>query len=257
MVGWEDIGEQLREVGFSKNESKVYLALLELGSSNVGKIAGKSGVHRTNVYDALEGLKKKGLASYILKENIKFYESVSPENLVNFLKEKENKLNLIIPLLKLRHSTKKETVRSYEGIQAVRNIFNNFLNYKSPLFTYGTPREAVRQLGIPFLTQFHKKRAAKKMWMLHIYNEDARDRVKHLNKLAYTGAKYLPKEYNTSATTRVCGEEVVITHYTKPPITIQISSKELAEVYKKYFKLLWKLASPKDLKVKGLDMEKI
>ena len=134
---------------------------------------------------------------------------------------------------------------------------NNFLEKKATIYTYGTPREAIIQLGIPFLTQFHKQRVKKKIWMLHIYNEDAKDRVGFLNRLKFTGAKYLPKEYNTFATTRVCGDEVVITHYTRPPLTIQICNKELAEAYKKYFKLLWKLAAPKDLRIKSLDLGKL
>ncbi len=249
--------ETLKDIGFSQNESRIYLALLEIGSSNVGKIANKSGVHRTNVYDALENLSRRGLVSSVLKGNIRFYEGIDPGNLVNLLKEKENKLSLILPQLRLKHSQKTEIVRSYEGIQAVRNIFNNFLEKKATIYTYGTPREAIIQLGIPFLTQFHKKRVQKKIWMLHIYNEDAKDRVDFLNKLKFTGAKYLPKEYNTFATTRVCGDEVVITHYTRPPLTIQICNKELAETYKKYFKLLWKLAGPKDLKIKNLDFSKL
>ncbi|RLE45719.1 MAG: TrmB family transcriptional regulator, partial [Candidatus Methanomethylicota archaeon] len=36
----------LREMGLSKNEIKVYLTLLKLGSANVGDITKKSGVHR-------------------------------------------------------------------------------------------------------------------------------------------------------------------------------------------------------------------
>jgi len=255
--GKMEFEEHLRELGFSQNESRVYLALLELGCCNVGKIANKSRVHRTNVYDALEGLSRKGLVSSVLKENIKFYEAINPDNLVNLLREKENKLNQILPHLKLKHTQKRELVKSFEGIQAIKNIFNNFISYKSTIYTYGTPREAVKQLGIPFLSHFHKKRIAKKVWMMHIYNEDAKDRVDYLNKLPYTGAKYLPKEFNTSATTRVCGDEVVITHYTNPPLTIQINNKELAEIYRKYFWLLWKLSYPKDLKVKGLDLEKM
>ena len=246
-----DFEGHLKDLGFSQNEAKVYLALLETGSSNVGKIARKSKVHRTNVYDALESLTKKGLVSCVLKENVKFFEAIDPENLINLLKEKENKLNLIMPYLKLRHTEKKEIVRSYEGVQAVRNIFNNFLTYKKPIYTYGVPKEAVQQLTKHFMAQYHKKRIANKIWMLHIYNEDVPDRIALLNKLPYTGAKYLPKESSSVASTRVCGDEVVITHYTnKPTITILIKNKELAETYKKYFCYLWKISSPKNLKLK-------
>ena len=104
MAEAERFEETLKEIGFSQNESRVYLALLELGSSNVGKIAQKSGVHRTNVYDALKNLSKRGLVSSVLKGNIRFYEGIDPGNLINLLKEKESRLSLILPQLRLKHS---------------------------------------------------------------------------------------------------------------------------------------------------------
>jgi len=44
----------LEELGLAKNEAKVYLNLLRLGSASVGKSTAESGVHRRNVYDSLE-----------------------------------------------------------------------------------------------------------------------------------------------------------------------------------------------------------
>ena len=124
-------------------------------------------------------------------------------------------------------------------------------------FTYGIPRAAINSIGIPFITHHHKKRKAKKIWMLHIYNEDVTDRISYLNKLPYARAKYHPKEFSTDANTLVCGDEVMIIHWKKNPFIIHLKHEELAEVYKKYFKLLWKLANPKDLKIKGFDLKKI
>ena len=45
--------EALRNIGFSKNEAKIYRALIELGPSMIGIICGKIKVHRRNVYDSL------------------------------------------------------------------------------------------------------------------------------------------------------------------------------------------------------------
>ena len=59
--------EQLYESGLTKNESKIYLTLLEIGPSHAGLISRKSGLHRRVVYDTLEMLTQKGLIGYILK----------------------------------------------------------------------------------------------------------------------------------------------------------------------------------------------
>ena len=53
--------EVLLELGFNRNEAKVYLALLELGSGTAGDISKISEVHRTNVYDTLKSLLKKDI----------------------------------------------------------------------------------------------------------------------------------------------------------------------------------------------------
>ena len=58
----------LREAGLTEGEIKVYLALLELGSSTTGPIVDKSGISRSIIYQILEKLMEKGLVSFITKE---------------------------------------------------------------------------------------------------------------------------------------------------------------------------------------------
>ena len=50
--------EELKQIGLTTNESKVYLALLDLGPSLAGQISRKTGLHRRTVYDTTEGLIK-------------------------------------------------------------------------------------------------------------------------------------------------------------------------------------------------------
>ena len=99
--------EALQEIGLSKTESKVYLALLELGSALAGKITKKSGINRTNVYDALERLIEKGLVTYIIQANRKVFEPVDPNKLQEILKEKQDKLDSLMPELQLKYKSTK------------------------------------------------------------------------------------------------------------------------------------------------------
>lgn len=52
---------QLKHIGLSENEAKVYLAMLELGPSPMLEIAAKAGINRPTAYAQLEALKKGGL----------------------------------------------------------------------------------------------------------------------------------------------------------------------------------------------------
>jgi septum site-determining protein MinD len=71
----------LEEVGLTPNESKVYLSLIELGSSSATQIIQKAGLHRAVVYDLLERLIEKGLVGYVIKGRKKFFEATNPERL--------------------------------------------------------------------------------------------------------------------------------------------------------------------------------
>ena len=51
----------LQEIGLTKNETKVYLALIELGSTPAGRLIKKVGMHRGIVYDLIDLLTDKGL----------------------------------------------------------------------------------------------------------------------------------------------------------------------------------------------------
>ena len=76
----------------------------------------------------------------------------------------------------------------------------------------------------------------------HIYNENAKERIKYLNKMKLTTAQYLPKEYDSPATTTIYGNKVVFWIWSDEPLTLMIESQRMAEAYRKYFKLLLNLS---------------
>ena len=61
---------KLQDLGLTHNEALTYKALLETGQPKTGALVKKTSLHRVLIYDALESLIKKGLASYVIKENI-------------------------------------------------------------------------------------------------------------------------------------------------------------------------------------------
>ena len=93
--------ERLKQVGLTNNEALVYRALLEFGPSLAGQISRKAGLHRRTVYDTTEMLIKKGLLGYILKNNRRVFEAVSPKRFLEILEEKENQINEIPNKIKI------------------------------------------------------------------------------------------------------------------------------------------------------------
>ncbi|MBI2631761.1 winged helix-turn-helix transcriptional regulator, partial [Candidatus Pacearchaeota archaeon] len=70
--------EQLKEVGLTDNEIKIYLALLRQSPLNPSQLAEKTGLHRSYIYDTLERLLEKGIINNVIFEGKKNYQAINP-----------------------------------------------------------------------------------------------------------------------------------------------------------------------------------
>ena len=234
--------EFLLDIGFRKNEAKVYLNLLKKGLSTVNEISSSTFIHRTNIYDCLERLMEKGLINFIHKDGKKYYQSSNPNKFKENLKEKEEKFSQILPkMMELRSSNiDKELAEIHRGMKAVKLILKNFLKKKQPILVYGIPKKSKEILG-DFIDIYHKLRIKKKITIKHIYDGEGSKRARALNTLPYTQAKYIPELKYSLVSTNICGDEVVFILWEDTPYIIQIKNKEIANSHKSYFNLLWKL----------------
>ncbi len=57
----EDLVSKLAEFGFTINQAKVYLSVVQNGSITVGEISKISQLHRQDIYKIIPTLEKKGL----------------------------------------------------------------------------------------------------------------------------------------------------------------------------------------------------
>jgi sugar-specific transcriptional regulator TrmB len=234
----------LVEVGFSKNEAKVYLSLLQLGPSTAGTIAARANIHRTNVYDALERLAERGVTTYIFKGNKKYFEAVDPKQITDALRDRAaNFETQILPslLLDFKLSKDKNKAHIFEGLAGIKSITDDMLREGKDIVAFGIPKDMATRIA-SFATMFHKKRIAKKINMKHLYDADARDRIMYLNTLPHTEAAFIQHEYASPATTTIYGEKVAFYIWSDPPVSILIESKRMAEQYRKYFEILWKMS---------------
>ncbi|MEK6937390.1 MAG: helix-turn-helix domain-containing protein [Nanoarchaeota archaeon] len=239
----------LEEVGFSKNESKVYLTLLNLGPSQAGAIAEKSKVYRTNVYESLQRLIEKGLVSYIFKGHQKIFQAEDPTKIMNILKEKEESFRKILPQLTLNNklAKNKEKVTIYEGINGVKAILWDVLKDKeetnsfNEVLAFGIAKDSFWKMRT-FANQYHKKRIELKLPQKHLYDENAKRRIAFLNKMSYTEAAYIPNTVNSPAVTQIYGDKVAFFIWSDPILSILIESKRMAEMYRRYFYILYSIS---------------
>jgi len=239
-MGRDSKGEILEELGLSKNEVKVYLTLLELGSATSWEISNRIKIHRTNTYDALSRLVKKGLVSYIQKKDKKLYEILDPSQLKNVLKEKEIALEKIMPelIMAKKFAGEQSEAVIMEGVHAFQKILLSWLEFEEPILCYGIPKNAPEMME-NFIGHFHDNRIKKGIMMKHIYNFNAGERINELNQMALTEARYLPQQFYSTVSTNICGDEVALILWNEKPVIIRIKNRQIADSYKSYFEVLW------------------
>lgn len=98
---------ELKNIGLSDNEAKVYLAMLELGPAPVLEIAAKASINRPTAYFQIESLKKMGLVSSQNKGAKQLFLAESPDQLefiinreTKLIEQKKTELSKVLPELK-------------------------------------------------------------------------------------------------------------------------------------------------------------
>lgn len=234
--------EYLEELGLTKAEAKIYLALLELGSSQAGKITEKTGIHRRTVYDAIERLVEKGLVSYIRQNNINYYEAVDPAELLEILKEKKDHIEEILPQLNLLHKTSKEKQETtfFRGKLGLKSIFNHQIEVGKEILIFGASINAPDILKAYF-PRYDRERKNRKINVKIVFDESVKNNS-YIKSIPLAEIRFIPKEYSSPAAINVYGDFVAIILWSQEPIAILIKNKEIAKGYKNYFSLLWDIA---------------
>ncbi|MBI5804370.1 hypothetical protein HY450_03940 [Candidatus Pacearchaeota archaeon] len=235
---------KIEELGLTKHEATVYKALLELGETKTGAIVKITTLHRVLIYDALESLIKKGLASYVIKENIKYFKAADPERLLDFLKEKQETAEELIPELKTiqKKSLSKQSVEIYETVVGLKSAFRNMLKELTSkdyhyVFASGNMAEAVGDYYYSYQKEKHEKHI-----VTHIIYDVSFRQKKEVIKITYGKIRFFPLGPFPTDTWIYKDKVLIVNYTTKPPVAILITSQETADSYKRIFEGYWKQA---------------
>ena len=234
--------ETLIKAGLTKNEARVYLALLDLKIATAVEITRKSGVHRVNCYDVLERLREKGLISSIMKAKKRIYEVADPKQLMNLIKAKEEALSKIMPSLQQEFKLKKEEQRVYHflGPEGVMQAYFMILEQNDTLYAMGGSG-----LNRKYLKHRHelfdKERKKKGFKIKGLYYESVRESKEAEMSLDSTVEfKFLPEKYKTLCMVDFCGSLVLnLIPLENNIMAIVIENKALADTYRTLFDFMW------------------
>ena len=119
---------ELRKLGLTEKEVRVYLAGLELGPSSVQNIAKIAELARPTVYEIIKKLEEKQLFVETKQKRKKVFIAQSPESILGILRaqkreieEKEREFIRIIAALEARYS-KEEGIRVFKGKDGLKSL---------------------------------------------------------------------------------------------------------------------------------------
>lgn len=236
--------ETLVEAGLTRNESKVYLALLKLGSATAAEITKLSKVHRVNVYDVLERLRIKGLISTILQAQKRIYEAASPKQLVALVKQREEALKLALPILEQEFDLKKEKqqVHHFFGPEGVMRAYAMMMEQNQTI--YGLGGSGLNRKYLKHRHEmFDQERIKRKIKVKGLYYEFTRkDKNIKLDE-PYFEVRYLPDQFKTLSMVDICGDLTVnLLPIEGNVMAIVIENKVIADTYRKFFEFMWQYA---------------
>ena len=241
----------LESIGLTKGEIKVYFALLDLGSSTTGVIIKKAKVSRSKVYEMLERLMDKGLVSFVIKENIKYFEAADPDHIIHYirrekslLEEKETELRKILPALKAKKNFNKkpQTSTVYEGIKGIKTIYSEViysLKKGDEYYAIAAEPEIIKNKDfITFIKNFHKRREERGIKVKLLVSQEMKSAVFELLK----DSKFIEIKYfnqTLPSAILIYGDNVATYVWADNPCGIVIQSPIIAQRYKKFFENIW------------------
>ena len=242
------IEKELANLGLSLEESKVYLAILELGGTYVSSIAKRADVNRSTCYHTIDNLVKKGLVSSYKKGKISHFVAEDPSRFLQIVEEKMSRTQDLIPhLLSLTNTlTFKPKIRFFEGIEGIKAMFDDVLTTKDEVLGY-TNLSGLTDLFPDYFKQYcHKKvkNNIKTRYICPATNEGVdviddfypKDYDRNLLEMLMVNQKH----FNFHNEIAIYGNKVAIISLNKDElIGLLMESETIAQSMKSVFDLAW------------------
>ncbi|MDD5341597.1 MAG: helix-turn-helix domain-containing protein [Patescibacteria group bacterium] len=245
-----DINTRLLNLGLKKNQVKIYLTLLQLGSANIQEVADKAQIKRTTTYSILDSLIKRGFISFSQKGTHREYFAENPKKITAYFKQQEEKIrneedafSELMPELLSFYNIRgiKPKIRTYEGLDGIKAIFDESIEskYNEDMLVYSAYESTTK-----YLEQYIKeyivrrvKKGLKQRCLAELSSQSMELQKNDGEELRIT--RLISKEkFPLFNQIIIYGNKVFIASY-KDLLSIIIESSAIARTQKTIFELAW------------------
>ncbi|MBN2101602.1 MAG: hypothetical protein JW716_01885 [Candidatus Aenigmarchaeota archaeon] len=248
-----DLERHLEDVGLTKSEAKVYLALLELGASTTGPLVTLSKTADSKIYVVLEKLVSKGMASSFKRGGVRLFKAAPPNQILSYLKEKkssiekqEQMMTSVLPFLSSLAGSREEEKESavFSGPKGMKAAFADVIDSLDGgetvcilgVHSFG---EKFKRLGI----NFHRNRSEKGIKVRFLVNHNATNIADEFLKYQPATVRLMDESIFTLAIFLIYKNKVIISLADEMTM-FMIKSQRAKDSFQSYFEKIWKLSKP-------------
>lgn len=235
----------LTNLGLTPKESKVYLAVLEIGTSPASDVALRAKMNRVSTYDILKKLITRGFVSTHTEKRVKYFTATPPDLLRQDFRKKYMDFKEALPdLRRLEGKASHPHIRYYEGLEAVKKIYADTLTAKTEILNYADSK-SIREFWPNYDQDYVAERVKRRIYLRGIAPKDdhgkkvvAENEGKYREiRLVQAGPFSFANEIN------IYDDKVGIVSFSKNEVMgMIIESPEVASTQRAIFMMAWEFA---------------
>lgn len=239
---------RLAAIGLDEKECRFYLAALELGSASVTSVASRAGVTRTNGYDLLERLERRGLLTQVDGPGgARRIVAADPEVLIRDWERTRSMLDDVVPQLQSLYNSSpyKPRVRLHEGVEGIRRAIWATLECRSGvLLGILSMHELMEVPGASWMAQYIAERVRRGI-RLDVVRSHSRETqtIWPASAAELRELRYAPADIDLGMTAYICDDTVTYVSSRRENFALTTESPELAELQRSMFRSLWAVSS--------------
>src|SRR3990167_3803145 len=207
------IFKNLLDLGVSKKEANVYLAILESGESDLSEIAKVAKIPRTSCYGIVEDLIAKNYVTFYVKRKKKYYlaEAVLPQ-----LKALSSKNGV------------KPKIRFYDGEKGVKQILNEIIGESKNFLAITSVDDAYKI--IESFEDFIQRRIERSLRVKLLTNYSSLSlKLKEKDAEELRETRFVPERFHFKSANFIFGDKVAIVSLKKNLLGIIIEDEDISE----------------------------
>ncbi len=241
----------LESIGMNATETQVYDLLLSLGPTTAGNLISATKLKRATVYDALDRLIEKGLASKSDKNKKTQYQPLSPTNLLGLAENQASTINrakadiqTALPDLMSSYilNVGKPVIQYFEGVEGIKTLIKDSLEERKPILSIVQSRKLPPDL-YSWLHSYYKRERVKRGITRTIINSGTWTEgfIKNDPKELRKSKIVEEKKYGFQNEMNIYGDKVAIINNPKGDklIGVLINNPLIAATLRSWFELTW------------------